>query len=406
MKTIYKLVPLLFTVATAAHGQVAPAATMGAAGLRYTFRYSETAEFDQTTGDRQTITPSASVEYGNREERHPFSMKYAGGYTWNIVGPSYATGLFQRLALSQSFLWPKWNVVLGDNVAYMPESPITGFSGIAGTGEPIGEPSPPLPPSQSILTANTHVVTNLANGELTHQFNRAASFSAGGSSELLRFPDGIGLDTDTVMANGELAWQFNVRNRISGDYRFSQFTYPGYDVTFSTNAATFGFDRDWNRRLNTYGSVGPEWIESADSSVVPNSTRLSANAAITYRYQFGETGLNYTHGTNGGAGYLLGAEFDTARANYSRDVERNLTIGFDAAYTRTSGLVDNGVTDAKFAGAQVTRRVGQYLTIFADYTAIDQTTSSALYGSALSGLEQVVSFGIGYSPRGTRLIRH
>ncbi|HEY1901975.1 MAG TPA: hypothetical protein VGG56_06075 [Terracidiphilus sp.] len=406
MKTIYKLVALLlFTVAAAAHAQVAPAATMGPAGLRYTFRYSETAEFYDVTGNRQTISPSASVEYVNNAERRPFSMKYSGGYTWNVVGPSYATGLFQRLALSQSLLWRKWDVNFSDNVGYLPESPITGFSGIAGTGEPIGEPNP-IPSGQSILEENTHVVNNLANGTLTHQFNRATSFSAGGSSDLLRFPEGIGLDTDTVMANGELAWQFNARNRISGNYRFSQFTYPGYDVTFSTNATTFGYFRQWNRRINTNVEAGPEFIGSADTAAVPNSTRLSANAAVTYRYQFGETGLNYTHGTNGGAGYLLGAEFDTARAYYSRDFERNLTVGFDAAYTRTSGLINNGITDARFAGVQVTRRVGQYLTVFGNYTAIDQTTSSVLYSSALTGLEQVVSFGIGYSPRGTRIIRH
>jgi hypothetical protein len=127
---------------------------------------------------------------------------------------------------------------------------------------------------------------------------------------------------------------------------------------------------------------------------------------LDYLLRFGQAALTYSHGTNGGAGYLLGAEFDTVRLTFSREFVRNLTIGFDGAYDRTSGLINNGVTNGKFGGAQLSWRAGRYLTAFASYTAIDQSTSSSLFSTAVSGLDQIVSFGIGYSPRGTRLIRH
>ena len=405
MKTICKFALLCFTVASAAHAQVAPAATSGAAGLRYTFRYAETAETYASTGGRQTISPSASVEYDSNEERHPFHMKYTGGYTWALTGPSYATGVFQRLLLSQTFAWRKWDVVFSDNCAYLPQSPILGFSGIAGTGEPVGEPDPNPPTDQSIL-ANTHIVNNMASGELSHQFNRAYSVSGGGSSDILRYPSGIGLDTDSVTANAEFDDQLNARNRISGTYNFSHYTYPGYNTSFGTNAVTGGFTRQWNRRINTNGSAGPQWVSSLDPAQVPNSLRLSAIAALTYQLHFGELAAHYNHGTNGGSGYLLGAEFDAARVSFSRDFVRNLTIGVDGAYTRTKGLTKNGVTDTKSGGIQATWRVGEYMTVFANYTAADQTTSSVLYSSALGGLEQIVGFGLTYTPRGTRLIRH
>lgn len=406
MKTTHILVAFCFTAASAAHAQVAPSATSGAAGLRYTFRYAETAETYAANGDRQTITPSASVEYDSNEERHPFRMKYSGGYTWNIAGPSYATGVFQRLLLSQTFVWHKWDLMFSDNVGYLPQTPILGFSGIAGTGEPVGTPDPNPPTDESIL-ANTHVVNNMANGELSHQFNRSYSLSGGGSSDILRYPDGVGLDTDSVMANAEFDDQLNVRNRISGTYSFSHYTYPGYSTSFGTNAVTVGYLRQWNRRLNTNVSAGPQWVGSLDPAEVPNSLRLSAVAALNYQFQFGEFVAHYNHGTNGGAGYLLGAEFDAARISLSHEFERrNLTLGVDSAYTRTQGLTKNGVTDAKFAGVQATRRIGEYLTVFANYTAADQTTSSPLYSTALSGLEQIVGFGLTYSPRGTRLVRH
>jgi hypothetical protein len=63
---------------------------------------------------------------------------------------------------------------------------------------------------------------------------------------------------------------------------------------------------------------------------------------------------------------------------------------------------------------QATRKLGRYFSAFASYTAIDQSTnlqineqitgggttlSNSSNANILSGLYQVISFGIGYSPR-------
>jgi hypothetical protein len=412
MKTKLTILALLITVGTTVHAQVAPDATMGAAHLQYVFRYSENAYF-YTRGDRQTISPSASVSYINAEERHPFIMKYSGGYTWNIAGPAYSTGLFQRLSLSQALEWRKWGINLNDNVAYLPETPITGFSGIVGIGEPIGQPNPNPPTGQSILALNTHVVSNQGYGEAYRGFAHAMSLSGGAGYDMLRYPDGSGLATDTLTANGNFSRDFNPRNRILSNFKFARYSYPGYINTFASDAVTAGFRRQWNHSITTNMMIGPEWITSPSSSTgstknstIPSSTRISASASIDYRLRFGDMGLNYNHGTNGGAGYLLGASYDAARINYSRQFARDITVGFDAAYNRTSGLSHNGVTNAKFAGAQVSWQVGEHVTAFANYTFVDQTSSSALSTSALSGLEQLVSFGMSYSPRRTRIVTH
>ena len=50
-----------------------------------------------------------------------------------------------------------------------------------------------------------------------------------------------------------------------------------------------------------------------------------------------------------------------------------------------------------------TLRLSPTLTAFANYTAMDQSTSYALPANALTSLQQVISFGIGYSPREKRL---
>jgi len=411
MKTTLKLLAFLFTVGAAAHAQVEPAAT-GPGGppvsgnLKYSFRYSQTAEFGSSLGDWQTSNVSASVDYANSKERLPFSLDYGGGYTWTITGPSYATGLFQHLFLSQGVVWRKWNLTASDDVSYRPQAPTTGFSGIAGIGEPIGGSGPSPPSSQSILTLNTHVVNNVVNGELEHNLNYATTLSAGGSSELLRYPDNNGLAMNSQMANAGLTQRLNARNSLTGKYMFSQFSYPDYGFSFMTNSALFGFTRNWTRKVTTDVSVGPQWTGSSESTVVPSATNVAVNAAVDYHFQFVSAGLAYNRGVNGGSGYLLGAESDAVSANFSREFGRNMNIGLMGSYRRTTGLVNNGVINGKFGGVQATRRLGRYLTLFANYTAMDQSSSAALPVNALSELLQVIGFGIGYSPRETHLIKH
>jgi hypothetical protein len=66
---------------------------------------------------------------------------------------------------------------------------------------------------------------------------------------------------------------------------------------------------------------------------------------------------------------------------------------------RTQGLQQTGVTNGKYGGAAATQRLGRYITVFANYTAIQQSSSSALPSNAINGLSHVIGFGIGYTPR-------
>jgi hypothetical protein len=408
MKTPLGLFALLFTFCAVAYAQVVPEATGPArlpisGNLNYSLRYSQTAEFGDLYGNWQTGGLSGSANYANGKEALPFSLTFGGGYTAAISGVPYATGPFENLLLSQGIVGRKWNVMLSDNESYRREAPTTGFSGVPGTGEPIGAPNPSPASGESILTVNTSTVFNTATGQFGRILSPALSLNAGGSSMLLRYPSGNGLDTNTLMANAGLTWRLNVRNSFSSSYAFSQFAYPGSSVSFGTESALFSYKRQWNRRLSTSVGAGPEWIDSSNSALVPPSTRVSVNAAINDQLRFGSAGLSFTQGTSGGAGYLVGSEIDSVNANFSREFTKNLTIGITGSYMRTEGLANNGVTNAKYGGAQATRRLGRYLTAFANYTAIDQTSSSTLSSNVLKGLQQLIGFGIGYSPRQTKL---
>jgi hypothetical protein len=425
MKTTHKILAFLFTVGTAAHAQVEPAATgpgvpLPSGNLNYSFHYSQSAQFGSSLGDWQTANASADVTYANSKERLPFSLTYGGGYTFTIAGPSYGTGLFQHLFLSQGIQWRKWNATVSDSVSYLPQAPTTGFSGIPGTGEPIGGPNPSPPSGQTILTLKTSVVDNAVNGQIEHNLNFATSVNAGGSSSLLRYPDGNGLNTNSLAASAGVTQRLNARNSLTARYTFSEFSYPDYSsYSLMTNSGQFGFKREWSRKITTNLSVGPQWTGSLDSTVPPTQTTVGGNASVIYQYHFVSAGLTYSRGVIGGSGFLLGAESDDVSANYSQDFGKNLTIGLSASYMRTSGLQNspagqpnsaaglqaNQVIDGEFGGVQVTRRLGRYLTLFAGYTATDQSSNSALPSNVLGQMLQGISFGIGYSPRETRL-RH
>lgn len=413
MKETFKLVVFLLAACVAAGAQAVPAATVHSlpitGELHYVINYSQMAEFSSGLGDWQMSTLSGAATYANGKDRFPFSMEYGGGYSWTIAGPSYGAGLFQHLFLSQGIVWRKWNLTASDDVSYLPEAPTTGFSGIPGIGEPIGVPSPAPPAGQSILTLNTVVVDNNTQAELGHTLNYATRLNVGGSYNIFRYPDGNGLDMNMTAANAGLTWRLNARNSLMGTYMYSQFSYPQYNFSLTTNSGTLGYQRVWNRKVTTNISAGPQWLTSSDSATVPSSLGIEANASVNYQFLLNSASLVYSHGISGGGGYLVGAELDSLTLTLSREFGRKLTVGADASYMRTASLANgpifgnSGEINAKFAGVQATRKLGQYFNVFANYTAITQSSSSSLPSNVLNQLMQTVSFGIGYSPRGRHL---
>jgi hypothetical protein len=408
MKTACRLLCFLSLASAVAGAQAVPAAT-GPGGppfdgnLHYALRYSQTAEFGSSMGDWQTSSSSISLDYVTENQRNPFSVTYGGGYNGTLSGPSYSTGLFQRLQLSQDIEWREWNLRISDDVSYRPQAPTTGFSGIPGIGEPIGGPGSNPPFNQSILTLKSSVIENTANGQIEHGIKQGSYFSAGGGNDLLRYPDGTGLDTDTQMANAGLTWRLNARNSASSGYRFSQFSYPGYGFTFSTESALLGFKRIWSKKVTSDVAAGPQWTGSSDSTALPSSIGAAVSAALDYQFRFVSAGLGYTRGTNGGSGYLFGSKADNIEITFSRRLGRDLSIGIEGSYRRTAELQKSGITTARCGGVQANRRVGRYLSVFANYTALNQSSSSTLPASALGQLMHVVGFGIEYSPRETHI---
>ena len=361
MNAALKLLAFLVTVATAAPSQVVPDATgprMPVSGkVHYDARYSEIAYLGGTFNDSQSAVLSGNVDYANFSERLPFSLHDAGGNSWRVAGTAYGVGPFDNLSLSQGFVQRKWNLQISDSASYRQEAPTTGFSGVPGTGEPIGGPTPPPSSSQTIQTLNTSTVENIASGNFEHTLNFATSLNVGGNSQLLRYPDGNGIDTNSQTANAGLTQRLNARNSLTYRYLFSQYSYPGSNLglattTLMTNSALFGYQRHWTRQITTNAAIGPEWVDGANSAVVPFSTKVSGNASFEDQFRFGSASLNYNHTTSGGGGFLVGGEVDSASIGFSREFEKRLTAEFTGGYMRTSGLSTQGKIDGKYGAPE------------------------------------------------------
>jgi hypothetical protein len=422
MKPSHTLLAIILAANAATRAQVVPAAigpasTGESSGLpvsgtlHYSVRYAQTAQFGGNQGGQQMSYATGDASYANTGKRLPFSMQYGGGYGRAWAGPPSAGNVFQHLSLSQGMVGRTWNLMVSDNVSYTFETPTTGFSGVPGTGEPIGGPGTTIPPDQTILTVNTRSVDNMTTLGFGHQLDSATTLNLGGSSGQMRYIDQNGQNIDTWMADTGVTRRLNARNSFSGQYSFSRFNYVSSiqvanaaQISYSqANSVQFSLSRQWNPHLLTSASVGPQWISSSNSAIIPSSTRISVNASASETLRYGTASLIYSHGTSGGSGYMLGAESDIVMANFGRSIGKNLTVGVTGSYMRTAGLSNSGVTTGEYGGAQATRKLGRYFNVFASYTAVDQSSSLLNAPNVLNTLSQTIGFGIGYSPREIRL---
>lgn len=400
MKKLLQLVTILSVLCAVARAQVAPAATAGQASLGYSFNYSQSSEFGAGLPDWQTAAASGRIDYRNGYRRLPFSFGYTGGYTWTISGPDYSTGYYQNFVVTQGFLWRKWSVAVADNISLIPQAADTGYLGIPGVGEPS-----PTPPDESVLTLKTRSVDNFLTTNLNDRFTGKTAFNASAGWGLLRFPDGNGINVNTIVTSAGFTQRLNARNVLIGTYAFSQFSYPDYNLSFYSNTFFVGFTRTWNPRLSMSASGGPQWISGSNSTLVPPSRNLAFNGNMRYHLRNVSAGVSYVRGVSGGAGYLLGANTDIVGVNAAREFGRATTMGIQGTYRRIEGLNHNVVISSEDYGIQVNRRLGRNLTTFAGYTIINQGANAAVPANVLSNVLQSFSFGFGYSRHGLHVSR-
>lgn len=372
-------------------GQAAPTGYPGATGLKYSAGYEEMAQFGQSLGNWHTISPSFTLDYMSGREKEPFDLEYTGGYVFTVSGPDYSTGWFHDMQLKQSYARPKWTVDLKDEVSYRPQAP-------TGPGETISSTEPSTPSSQTIVSISTHALNNEGTGTVRRVFSRRFEINGSIQDGLLRYPDGNGLDTNSVVASGTPKIHLDARDAITAGYTFSRFTYPGSTLSVRTDMALFGYDREWSRAFHSNVAVGPEWISSSESNLVPSTRTPAVQATLEYKARRMTSYVDYYRGASGGAGFYAGSENETISAGLTGQFTRTFNLGMQGGYQNTSSLGGTGGVSGGFGGAQATWRLGRHIDVFTNYTALTQTTDDTLLPTnVLNAVVQTLSFGISFS---------
>jgi hypothetical protein len=293
---------------------------------------------------------------------------------------------------------------IADNIAYRPQAPTVGFSGIPGTGEPIASPPTTGTPSETVLTQNTHVIDNSTRASFSLPIDYATSVFANGNYMVLRYPDGNGIDTTAISATAGASQRIDSRTSVTGEFQESKYTYTGANVAFRTTAVIGTVSHEWNKGLGARASVGPEWIGSDGANAFPSSLHLSVTAGLTYRRRFDSASIQYSYGDNGGSGIFYGAQFNTLSGTFTRTLRNKASFSARFGYQQTTGFqAGSGSTRGLYASVTASRRLGKLFSLMASYNDTEQLATSNLPGNVLNGMLQGVSVSIGYAPRGMHL---
>lgn len=408
--------------ASAAFGQALPAAEaspistgfalpLTAGTLQYALSASESLYWGyyNTPGTVASTNVSGDVAYISSSKRDPFSMVFSGGRSTSTSNQQSYT--FLDLSLSQVVNVGRWGFVLSDYVSYLPSTSIGSLSGVAGTGNvgiQVGANT-----GQGVLTNYSSRVYNTAALSVQRQVTGKTSIDGSGSYSIIHFLDNTGssvnsgLDSYSAVGSGGLTHQISPRTSFGGRYSYSvtDFSGPSFGVpesTITTQVVSGQVTRHVTRKLVVTADAGPEWT-TANSPATYTSLGVFASVGADYTAQFSESSLNYSRGTNSGYGVVGGSESDSVTFSYARTFARVWHGSLTGAFTRTQNLPLPGIAPYNFhttvAAAQISRAIARSLSCYVSYTAENQSTSGSVAGvDVFSGLTQVVSFGLTFSP--------
>ncbi|MBB5339827.1 hypothetical protein [Tunturiibacter gelidoferens] len=439
MKIQTLILALLLSMATSiAQGQALPTAESSMAStlgpnlpdldgvFHYALSASEVIQYGYYKSGETTYATdlSGNAAYTSRSTARPFSVLFAGGV---ILGNQTGNGTstFWNISASQGYVTRHWIFNISDSFSFLPQSPTTGLSGIAGVGDlgalPIQGPS--AGPIGDILTTNGDRIGNGLSGSVEREISRNTSISGSGNWGVLHYLDSnAGLDSSQVSGVVALNRRIDARSSVSVSGVYSTYSYSGSGAglttpDFQTRGINLSYQRVLSRTLSFSASVGPQWVSSSNSAAIPNSTDIAVSAGISYGNRNVHAGLNYTRGVNNGSGVLPGALSDSFVASASRTYGRDWVVSLSGAYTRSSGLnqfllgssiiVSNDTYDTVYGGFQVTRRFSPHFSGYASYTAASQSNNNNLIvpvtQNVLDGTYQTFGFGVTFTPRSTNL---
>lgn len=446
MKSRLVILTALLSVCHVVRGQAAPAgvatsenyfttsllptlgSTFGDGIIHYSLGAGEIIQYGLYSGSNTNFTTnlSGTVGYGGNNPRFPFSMLYAGGLLLTNFDQASAQ-TYQNATVSQGFvITPRMNFSVSDSVSYLPQSPTTGYSGIPGVGD-LGTIGPAQGPAGGILTYYGKRVSNSLNGGLERKLTASTSISGSAGWDILRFVDGVGVDTTSLSGSAALNHRLNGRTTVSGNVTYAIFTFGNYgpltdpfglsNLSIQTRGANLAVSRLLTRSLTLSASGGPQFINSSNSTLAPPRTTASGSVGLTYVHKITTASFSYARGASGGSGVQQGSLMDTVSASVSRAYGHDWQASITGNYTHSDALITNalvnrylgvnGTYNTVFAGVQVSHRLGVHTSMYAGYTVQQQSGSNSVGSvnspTVFNGVANIFSIGITWTPQSTRL---
>lgn len=382
--------------------------------LNGSFNYSLNASelvssgFFNNSGTDLTTSLSGDLAYLSSSATHPFSAIYSGGVL--LANSDQPTTFYQSLSLSQNLTTKNWNFQVADSVSYLPESPVTGLSGIPGVGDlgidplPIGTDG-----GLGILTQYGPRVSNTISGSASRIITGRISAQANAYDNIQRFvgdnaQDGV--DSTSEGGSAGLTYHIDGRSSLTANYNYTNFDIDNTPYSFTVQGATVAYSRQWTRLFATSAYIGPQRIINKETSFGQPSTQIAGGANASYSGRLAYYSLSYSRGVNNGSGVIAGSFSDNIVAAAHRQFGRTWSASGSVGYSHSVNLPtldafpfsSNGVT----FGVQGVRSLGRRLSGYASYTVEDQTVSEPVVLptalNAFSGVYQIFGIGISYSP--------
>jgi hypothetical protein len=424
---------LVLTMGSISHGQAIPAGgtSMGPNNsgpnlpsldgiLHYALSASEVIQYGYYgAGDvTHSTVLSGDVAYTAKSTVRPFNLLFAGGV---ILGNQSGQGTtyYTSASVSQGYVTRSWVFNISDSVSFLPQSPTTGLSGIAGVGDIGSLPvqGPVEGPAGGIFSNAGNRVANSLTGSVERQISHDTSISGVGSWSVLHFlDDGDGLNFTEISGVVAINRRLDARSSVSLDAVYSTFSYGAESgqPDIESRGINLSYQRVLSRTLSMSVSAGPQWISSSNSTLIPSSLNASVSANLSYARRNTNASVGYFHGVNAGSGVLAGALSDNVFAGAGHTFGRKWLASLNVGYSHSTGLTQlsngssvipvNEVYNTVFGGAQLTRAINTHFSGYVSYTAQNQSSNYALGAqNALNGTSQTFGIGITFTPTSTRL---
>jgi hypothetical protein len=401
--------------------------------LHYALSGSEVVQFGYFGSGQVTASTALSgdVAYSSTSTTRPFSLTFAGGVILpNQQGQGVSS--FWDVTASQGYIARHWIFNLSDSFNFLPQSPTTGLSGIAGVGDVGSIPvqGPVEGPAGGIFSLAGNRYVNSLTGSVERQIRHDTSISGSATWGVINFLDQnastSGLNSTQISGTVAVNQRFDARSSGSIDAVYSTFTYSGTAIVnglvqpdIESRGLNASYQRLMTKSLSASVSAGPQWVSSSNSTLIPSNLNFAASASLSYSRGLTNGAVNYSRGVNAGSGVLSGALSDSVYASLDHTYGRKWVASLTAGYSHSSGLtqlaagtpvqvnvsVPVHVTyDTFFGAAQVRRGFGPHLSGYASYTVQDQSNNFPPGAqNALNGTSHTIGVGVTFTPRSTRL---